>query len=454
MKTFKKGLTLLLWSVLFTGGYSFGQKDTLRVMAYNVLYYGNGCQGPNGLFHDYLKTIIGYTTPDIISLEKAASIPLSKDDKYGTASLGFADSILKYALNAAFPGRYAYCPFTNAAKANNMALLFYDQSKLGFLTITSSYSNITDFNTYKLYYKDPNLANTHDTTFLYVTQNHDKSGDENAIIRGKQIAREMECIKNHFTSLPNMINLGDFNVRSSREPCYQVLTAGNDSNFRFCDPPFLPDRELTYPAEWDHDGKYAAYFTTATRENETSCGSGGGAKNWYDHIFLSPWIVNNANYIRYIPHSYRTVGNDGNRFKISVNNKNIHVNTSAPTDVIEAIYRMSNKYPVMVSLEVTSNANGVSVRDPERVNEKVFAKEEISIVNPVGNELTILFPDAMVGTDITIECIDATGDVQMKKTLTVKDRETTVRCKLSPGSYTARFLTKHSVTSELNLIKE
>ena len=216
-----KCVALLLGSAIFNIYYAYGQADTLRVMAYNVLYYGNGCQKPNGNYHEYLKTIIGFANPDIISLEKMASIPVDAADKSGTAPLGFADSILRYALNAAYPLRYSYCPFTNNAKANNMSAVFYDQHKLGFVALAASYVNSTDYNTYKLYYKDPNLSATHDTTFLYITPNHDKSGDEFEGVREMQITGAMNSIKQHFTHLANHINLGDFNVRSSEEVFYQ-----------------------------------------------------------------------------------------------------------------------------------------------------------------------------------------------------------------------------------------
>lgn len=229
------------------GFVAIAQKDTLRVMGYNALYYGNGCQGPNGLFHNYLKTIVAYANPDILSLEKMASIKISTDDKYGAAPVGFADSIIHYALDAAFPGRYAYCPFTNAAHTTSMSMVFYDKRKLGFLSIVSSYSNITDFNTYKLYYKDPNLARTHDTTFLYVIPNHDMSGDENEKVRGIQIAEVMKLTKAHFSHLPNMINLGDFNVRNSDEPFYQTLTHPEDTNFQFSDPRSSPTGNSLIP---------------------------------------------------------------------------------------------------------------------------------------------------------------------------------------------------------------
>jgi len=435
-----------------SGIVSMAQKDTLRVMAYNVLYYGNGCQGPNGNYHNYMKKIVSYANPDIFSMEKMAAIPVSHGDKYATAPYGFADSILEFALNAAFPGRYAYCPFTNNARGNNMAVLFYDKQKLGFVSIVSSYANITDFNTYKLYYKDPNLSSTHDTTFLYVLPTHDLSGDENEQARGAQIAEETRLTKQHFRRLPNMINMGDFNSRNSDEPFYQTLTAGADSNFRFSDPPFYPDSNLFYPANWDHNGAFSAYMTTSTRESKeipNTCGTGGGAKGWYDHIFLSPWIINNTNYIRYIPNSYRTIGNDGKRFKVSINDQN----TSAPADVIEALYQMSNKYPVMVSLEVTSNTTGISPADPEIPGVKVFVKEEASITNPVGDKMILHFPGDMNGQEITIACFDQAGGKQSEKTEMVKSEVMELRCNLKPGEYSIKITGHHNIILDTKFVK-
>src|ERR1700756_1734472 len=84
---------------------AMAQTDTLKVMTYNVLYYGDTppCQGPHSVSHNYLKTIIAYTAADVIGLEKMAAIPMYTGDHSGTAPAGFADSIVQFALNAAFP---------------------------------------------------------------------------------------------------------------------------------------------------------------------------------------------------------------------------------------------------------------------------------------------------------------------------------------------------------------
>src|ERR1017187_4484098 len=125
------------------------QRDILKVMSYNVLKYGDGCQGPASQMHGYLKTIINFTDPDILGLVKVEAIPLTPAAK-GKAPAGFADSILVYALNAAHPDRYAYCPFTNAARDNNQNLLFYNKHKLGYSSYVTLVSDISDMNMYKL----------------------------------------------------------------------------------------------------------------------------------------------------------------------------------------------------------------------------------------------------------------------------------------------------------------
>lgn len=418
-------------------------QDTLRVMAYNVLNYGAYpvCQGPNATYHNYLKTIINYTHPDILGLEKMGSIQLNPGDFHGTAPLGFGDSVLQYALNAAYPGRYAYCTYTNAAQADNMSVLFYNRQKLGFAGITCTYANITDFNTYKLYYKDTNLSATHDTTFLYVVLNHDQSGSSSASIRGGQIAGEMQQIQAHFTHLPNMINMGDFNTRNTGEACYQALVNPADTNFRFFDPPFYPDNNLTYPADWDNSpNSFTDYLTTSTRQSASipnTCGTSGGAKSWYDHIFLSPWILRNANYISYLPHSYRTVGNDGHRLGISINDNSSVTNTSVPPDVQEALFQMSNKYPVMVQLLVTANTTGTSPNDPQIPTgiSELPGQYRISVQNPVGETMVIRFPGELAGKKLLLHCYDITGRVVLNTSLIVSGGDMQLPFEAGQGVY-------------------
>ena len=326
-------------------------KDVIKVMSYNVLKYGDGCQGTGSQMHGYLKTIVKYTDPDILGLIKVEAIPSAPGEK-GKAPKGFEDSILVNALNAAYPDKYASCPYTNAVRDNNQAILYYNKHKFGFSSFVTLVSDVTDINMYKLYYLGYNIPNKKDTSFLYIVLVHTNSGDDPEE-RDRQMMEVMSGLRKRFPALPNIIVMGDFNLRKTKEQGYQVLTNNAEKSFCFIDPPFAIDNKVEYPANWDkHPEKFAAFLTTSTRKKEkepNSCGTGGAAKGWYDHILLAPALGNTSNHYYYIPRSYHTVGNDGHRIDASVNDL---PNKSAPVEVLDALYQMSNKYPIMLELGI------------------------------------------------------------------------------------------------------
>src|ERR1039458_6975041 len=82
--------------VLFPVSATHAQNDTVRVMAYNVLHYGDGCQGSNQFLHSNIKTIVKYYNPDVLGLVKMQSIKLSTTDFSGYMKVGFADSVIVY----------------------------------------------------------------------------------------------------------------------------------------------------------------------------------------------------------------------------------------------------------------------------------------------------------------------------------------------------------------------
>jgi hypothetical protein len=340
--------------------------DTIKVMAYNVLGYGDGCQGGTDILNGYLKTIIQYTHPDLFSFEKMADFPPSS-----VLPANFADDITTNALNTVFPGKYAYATPTNVTDADNMSVLFYNKQKLTFVKTETLEAYLTDFNLYKLYYNDPNLTITHDTTFLYVLVNHTQSGSPSTT-RDLQVSQEMQDLRTKFAYLPNLINMGDFNTHNSYEPGYQSIITSPDTATKMSDPPFYPDKSVPYPAEWENNASlYSSYLTTTTRalaNVPNTCGTGGGAKSWYDHIFISPWLVNGTNYMQYIANSYKTIGNDGNRIGVDINSTTPALNSSAPPAVINALFQFSDKYPITIKLLVKANRNAYSITDPAERN--------------------------------------------------------------------------------------
>lgn len=336
--------------------------DTLKIMAYNVLNYGDNCQGPTSVLNGYLKTIVQYAQPDILSCEKMIAFPTDANNP-----LNLAADITNNALNAAFPNRYAYATPTNLSFDTKMSVLFYNKQKLTFVSTQTIVQNVSDFNLYKLYYNDPNISITHDTTFLYVLVNHTQSGSSTTI-RDDQETAEMAALRAKFSYFPNLVNMGDFNVRSSYEPGYQALVSSADTATKMSDPPFYPDKIFQYPANWGNTPQdFNAYLTVSTRKAvniPNSCGTPDGANSWYDHIFISPWLIKGSNYMTYIPNSYQTLGNDGHRLDVDINSPAPVANTSAPDAVINALFQFSNKYPISIKLLVKANRSGGSVPDP------------------------------------------------------------------------------------------
>lgn len=339
--------------------------DTLKVMAYNILNYGDACQGTTALLDTYFKSIIQNTQPDLLSCEK-----MSAFNPAPGASGNLADEILFNILNAAFPGLnslYAYATPTNKSFGSDMSVLFYNQQKLTYVKTETLEAYITDFDLYKLFYNDINLSITHDTTFLFVLVNHTQSGSSSAT-RDQQVTTEMNSLRAKFSYFPNLLIMGDFNTASSFEAGYQSVTDSSNAQTRMSDPPYNPDHILQYPGNWDITPyTVAPYLTTSTRQSATipnACGTGGGAKSWFDHIFISPWIVNGTNYISYVPGSYQTIGNDGNRTGVDINSSSPQINTSASAALLNSLFQFSNKYPVMLKLLIHANRNAVSPADP------------------------------------------------------------------------------------------
>jgi hypothetical protein len=336
--------------------------DTLEVMAYNILGYGNDCQGQLDSLDGYFRTIVSYVQPDLLSCEKMAAF-LTVPGAAGNLADHLRDSV----LNVSFPGRYAYAAPTNNSGGGDLSALFYNTKKLSFVSERTLVSDVTDFNLYKLRYNDPNLAITHDTTFLYVVVNHTQSGSSSST-RDSQLGQEMAALRGIFSGFPNLINMGDFNTATSYEAGYQSMITSTDSGTLLYDPPYYPDKTQQYPGNWSATPyRSALMLTTTTRASATypnSCGTGGGAKGWYDHLLLSPWLVSGSDYLKYVPGSYLTVGNDGNRLGVDVNSASPVVNASAPTAVLQALLLFSDKYPVTVKLAVQANRNGYSPADP------------------------------------------------------------------------------------------
>lgn len=450
MKPKPKSLALLFSGLflffLLTSNPCSAQNDTIRVMAYNTLgfSYSSGCQGPIPPLYAGLKAIFQFAKPDIMGLDKMACVQTNPNDLEGISPYYFPDTVISECLDT----NYSFCPFTDISGCTDGdgSVLFYNHSKMGYVSTTPMYTGQEDIDLFKLYYKDPYLLATQDTTFLYIILCHTISGNASAG-RDGQDTTVMHKLKTMFTYLPNLIYMGDFNTHSTSELGYEYITQTDaDTNFLLDDPCFHPDAKLTYPINWDNNPTAcAAELTTTTRSTTlpNSCGTTGGAKDWYDHIFLSHTIVNNADYISYIRNSYTTIGNDGNRIGVSVN---AGTNSSAPANVINALFTFSDKYPVMVRLLATAHPLGVIniLQEPG----------SIKVTNPiVDNTISLHFASFLNGQNMAMGVYDICGRLICQYSFTVNNNTIDKNISLAPGIYMLHF-TSGGYSTTLKVVKE
>ena len=119
--------------------------DTLKVMAYNVLNYGDGCQGSLSTLNSYLKTVIQYAQPDLLSCEKMYAFSPT-----ATGIANFAGVITDSVLNVVSSGRFAFVTPTNIADDDAMSCLFYNKQKLTYVKTETLLAYVSDFDMYKL----------------------------------------------------------------------------------------------------------------------------------------------------------------------------------------------------------------------------------------------------------------------------------------------------------------
>src|SRR6056297_1238984 len=165
--------TFVLFAVLSNAG------DTLKVMHYNLLYYGKNiyeCDNNTNNIdekNESLKEIIQYVQPDIFSvneLDGEGDSPIEDDATY----------LLENALNVDGISNYRRTEFPETFLANTV---FYNYEKLTFkrhYPLSFYYSGTNKiFNVYKFYFNAEDLAQTNDTVFVTCIVVHLKAGSYN-----------------------------------------------------------------------------------------------------------------------------------------------------------------------------------------------------------------------------------------------------------------------------------
>jgi hypothetical protein len=311
-------------------------RDTLTVMMYNLLYYGvntSFCTSSNNSLttkNARLQTLFSYLAPDLLGVCEMSPV--------SSVNSGFLNNV----LNSGGRSGYLRANLMNPSGSEIVSLLYYNSNKLGIKSQTPIATQGRDIAFYRLYHKP--IAANNDTVWLYVAVGHLKAGGTASDIA--QRGQEAGSLVQHWRSTGlrgNLLVMGDLNVSASTEPAFDsLLNAGSVPNHRLKDP-------VSRLGSWSGNSSFALWHTQSPRTTSNGCASGGGLDDRYDHILVNDFVMGDSAGLRYVPASFRILGNDGNRFNGNVNGT---FNASVPLSVANALYDISDHLPVVLKLAV------------------------------------------------------------------------------------------------------
>ena len=377
MKKIKSILFFYILCLSFCGNYQSAKAqsliDTIKIMSYNVGNFGTAPTSSCPLFNfnlksGYLKTILQYEKPDVIAMLKM------------NASSSFCqDTILNYVLDSICLGCWNYGAYTVESGYPKVNMFYFNRHKFGFVKSVVIYNadkNISDITLHKLFYKAANLGLTQDTVFVNFVVAHLKSGSGNTADRTTEIAGAMAWLNAHISNNENIVFMGDLNTTSSNESCFQTLINPTNSTIKFFDPP----NQL---GNWDlQPNNFANYLTQSTRTIDPGdCNATGGMDNRFDHILLNASLMNGAHSFKYMSGSYKVIGQDGNHVNKSLIDP--PTNLSIPSNIINALYYMSEHLPVALKLIVNDTSiSGIQALLNQQASFELYP-------NPSHTEITI-----------------------------------------------------------------
>ncbi len=382
--------TSFLIALLFVFPFGIKAADTLTVMQYNLLYYGqitSFCNNSNNslaMKDPHLRTVLDFVRPDIFTVNE-----ISPDESVH-------QHILDNNLNINFVDYYKKAQGRNTAGSNIVNMLYYDSRKLELKRQFTAQNHVRDIDVYELYYKSNDLSYS-DTAFVVCVVAHLKAGNTSGDANSRKIMVEnaLRFLETRYAN-SNVMIMGDFNFYGASESAFQTLLNYPNPAMRFLDP-------IGQIGSWTNNSFYAGIHTQSTN-TQSGCKAGGGLDDRFDFILISDELRFGTEHVRYVQESYKAVGQDGHRFNGTVNQA--PQNSSVPQVVADALFHFSDHLPVTLKISV----------------DKTLALNENSLhpmlalvqPNPVQQTANLRFYMAARGK-LHYQIVDLSGKVRLQK---------------------------------------
>jgi hypothetical protein len=410
--------TLPLLLILWMGWGLLPAQDTIAVMHYNLLNYGNTttyCTQTNNNINDKaaaMGIICTYYKPDILTVNEIGANSFAPTH------------FLSNVLNINGINYYQSSTPTNLSGGSLANFLFFDARKFVLKQQHALQTSVRDINIYTLYHNDPNLPFHQDTAFLKVITTHLKAGNTTADRAERAVTTKLLMDSAAiWRDYPTILS-GDFNLYTASEQAWINLTQPQDTTFeRFHDP-------INQHGAWQDNQLFAAIHTQSTRTTNNGCFATGGLDDRFDFILMNEKLKFASPFYQYIPGSYTTPGNNGNHLNQAIN---AGTNTSAPAIIIQALFDASDHLPVMMKLAVTPSTQSIAENYKQAFKGIAFH----------GGILSVQF-DAPVELQ-QVNLIDLSGRVSAQCYPTselVKSFQMEVNQEITPGFYVVQATTR------------
>jgi hypothetical protein len=357
-----------LFIIFFLTGLALSSQDTIRMMQYNLLMYGNnfgGCTSGNNNVSDkngYFKTIVDYVKPDIVFVNE-----LSEEESYH-------DLILNNVFNVN-DASWSRGNVNNLANSFIVNQVYFKNQLFELTNYVAVQTNVRDIDIFGFFILPSDKSGLGEPVEINCAVAHLKAGSdfENVQERAYETNKLMNYLNNSGAD-GNYTFSGDFNLYSGSELALQNLLNYANPDIRFYDP-------INEIGNWNNNGFYADIHTQSTHESG-DCFSGGGMDDRFDFFLVSQEILEGTQKIKYLESSYHAVGQDGEHFNNSLTSS--PTNTSVPGNVLDALYNMSDHLPVVIDIVVDHNLF---------IHQNRSSSFDFTLNNPVDDILKIRIQD-------------------------------------------------------------